>query len=168
MSHDLVGHHNQEVIFIKWCTTATEYWARRHCPTYSNNLVQLSSLCRTAITVSTLLTLKPCLSRAQASKRVCMLSRFSHVRLFKTPWTVAHQAPIQGILQARILEWVLMPFSTGSSWPGIKPESLTSPALEMDSLPLALTWEANKNSGLEMLVFPTPHWWKTADLFPID
>ena len=165
MSHDLVGHHNQEVIFIKWCTTATEYWARRHCPTYSNNLVQLSSLCRTAITVSTLLTLKPCLSRAQASKRVCMLSWFSHVRLFKTPWTVAHQAPIQGILQARILEWVLMPFSTGSSWPGIKPKSLTSPALEVDSLPLALTWEANKNSGLEKLVFPTPHWLERQQTF---
>ena len=25
---------------------------------------------------------------------VCMLSHFSHVRLFVTPWTVAHQAPL--------------------------------------------------------------------------
>ena len=24
---------------------------------------------------------------------VCMLSHFSHVQLFATPWTVAHQAP---------------------------------------------------------------------------
>ena len=31
----------------------------------------------------------------------------SHVRLFVTPWTVAHQAPLfMGILQARILEWI--------------------------------------------------------------
>ena len=25
---------------------------------------------------------------------VCMLSRFSHVRLYATPWTAAHQAPL--------------------------------------------------------------------------
>jgi len=25
---------------------------------------------------------------------MCMLSHFSHVRLFVTPWTVAHQAPL--------------------------------------------------------------------------
>ena len=32
-----------------------------------------------------------------------------------TPWTVAHQAPVLGILQARILEWVAVSFSRGSS-----------------------------------------------------
>ena len=40
----------------------------------------------------------------------------SHVQLFVTPWTVAHQPPLSlGILQARILEWVAMPSSRGSS-----------------------------------------------------
>ena len=35
-----------------------------------------------------------------------------------TPWTVACQAPLSmGILQARILEWVAMPSSRGSSQP---------------------------------------------------
>jgi len=35
-----------------------------------------------------------------------------------TPWTVAHQGPLsREILQARILEWVAMPFSRGSSQP---------------------------------------------------
>ena len=49
---------------------------------------------------------------------MCMLSRFSHVQLFATPWTVAGQAPLSmGILQARILEWVAMPSSRGSSQP---------------------------------------------------
>ena len=44
--------------------------------------------------------------------------RLSSVRLFVIPWTVAHQAPISmGIFQARILEWVAMPSSRGSSWP---------------------------------------------------
>ena len=42
----------------------------------------------------------------------------NHVWLFSTPWTVAHQAPLSvGILQARILEWVAMPSSRGSSQP---------------------------------------------------
>ena len=36
----------------------------------------------------------------------------------KTPWTVAHQAPrFMGILQARMMEWVTMPLSRGSSQP---------------------------------------------------
>ena len=35
-----------------------------------------------------------------------------------TPWTLAHQVPLSmGILQARILEWVAMPSSRGSSQP---------------------------------------------------
>ena len=33
------------------------------------------------------------------------------------PCTIAYQAPLCGILQARILEWVAIPFSGGSSWP---------------------------------------------------
>ena len=34
------------------------------------------------------------------------------------PWTAAHQAPLSmGILQARILEWVAIPSSRGSSRP---------------------------------------------------
>ena len=44
---------------------------------------------------------------------------------------------VHGILQARILEWVVMPSSKGSSGPGIKPKFLMSPALQAGSLPLA-------------------------------
>ena len=39
---------------------------------------------------------------------------------------------VHGIFQARILEWVAIPFSRGSSRPRIKPQS---PALQEDSLP---------------------------------
>ena len=47
-----------------------------------------------------------------------MLSCFSCVQLFVTPWTAAYQAPLyMGILQARILEWVALPSSRGSSPP---------------------------------------------------
>ena len=50
------------------------------------------------------------------SDRVC--SVLSCVRLFGTPRSVAHQAPLSmGLLQARILEWVAMPSSRGSSQP---------------------------------------------------
>ena len=46
---------------------------------------------------------------------VCQ-SRFSHIWLCVTPWTVAHQAPLSmGILQARVLEWVALPSSRWSS-----------------------------------------------------
>ena len=33
------------------------------------------------------------------------------------PWTVAHRSSVDGIFQARILEWVAIPSSRGSSWP---------------------------------------------------
>ena len=47
-----------------------------------------------------------------------MLSRFSCVWLFATLYMVALQAPLSmGILQARILEWVAMSSSRGSSQP---------------------------------------------------
>ena len=62
-----------------------------------------------------------------------MLSCFSHVQLFATPWTIALQAPLSmWILQARILEWVAMPSSGGSSLLEIEPRS---PTLQVDSLP---------------------------------
>ena len=48
---------------------------------------------------------------------VCDLS-LSQAQLFVTLWTVAHQATLSlGILQTRILEWVAMPSSRGSSQP---------------------------------------------------
>ena len=59
-------------------------------------------------------------------------------QLFPTlcnPWAVARQAPLSlWILQARILQWVAMPSSRGSSEP-------RSPALHSDSLPAeTLEW----------------------------
>ena len=54
---------------------------------------------------------------ADLGKPCAMLSRFSHVQLCATLWTAAHQAPLHGILKARVLVWVAMPFSRGSSPP---------------------------------------------------
>ena len=52
-------------------------------------------------------------------KPVNMLSCFSYVRLFVTLWTVCSPpgSSVHAILKARILEWVPMLFSKGSSQP---------------------------------------------------
>jgi len=52
-------------------------------------------------------------------KTLCsVLSRFSRVQLSATLWTVACQALLSiAFSMARILEWVAMPFSRGSSQP---------------------------------------------------
>ena len=50
---------------------------------------------------------------------------------------------LHGILQARILEWVAVPFSRGSSIPGIKFTSLISPALAGRFFTTSATWEAS-------------------------
>ena len=48
---------------------------------------------------------------------VCAKS-LHHVWFFAIPWTVAHQAPLpMGIFHTRILEWIPMPSSRGSSQP---------------------------------------------------
>ena len=64
-------------------------------------------------------------------KGVCRLSHFSHVQLLVTLWTVVCQIPMSmGILQARILEWVVMLSSRGSSRPRDRPcVSITSPVV---------------------------------------
>ena len=68
----------------------------------------------------------------------CMLSCFSHVRLFATPWTVPHQAPLP--MEFSIQEyWSGLPCPPPGDLPdpGIEPASLTFPAWQAGSLPLA-------------------------------
>ena len=49
------------------------------------------------------------------------MKSFSHVRLFATPWTRAYEAPpSMGFFQARVLEWIAISFSRGSSQPRAK------------------------------------------------
>ena len=49
---------------------------------------------------------------------VCVCAKsLSHVQLFAAPWIAARPAPLSmGILQARILEWIAISCSRGSSW----------------------------------------------------
>ena len=61
------------------------------------------------------------------------------VRLFGTPWTVAHQAPsVHGNSQKRILEWVATSFSKRFSQSSDQIQVFCmSPAFQADSLPLS-------------------------------
>ena len=57
---------------------------------------------------------------------------------------------VHGILQARILEWVAIPFSRGFPDPWIEPES---PALQVDSLPSDPTREAQIDKNVIFLKY---------------
>ena len=54
----------------------------------------------------------------------------THVRLFATPWTVAHQAPLtMGFPRQEYWSGEPFPSPGDPSDPGIEPESLSSPAI---------------------------------------
>ena len=58
------------------------------------------------------------------------LSRFSHVRLFETLWTIAHRAPLSmGFSRQKYCSELPCPPPGDIPDPGIKPVSLMSPAL---------------------------------------
>ena len=54
----------------------------------------------------------------ECTEKLCVLSHFSHIWLFCDPIDCSPPgSSVHGILQARIQEWVTMPFSRGSSQP---------------------------------------------------
>ena len=77
----------------------------------------------------------------------CMLSCFSHVRLFATLWTVAHQAPLSmGSPRQEYWSWLPVPPPGHLPGPGIKPEPLMLPALAGGFFTIRATWEAQTRS----------------------
>ena len=66
-------------------------------------------------------------------KQLLVLSHFSHVQLFVTPWSIAHQVPLS-MEFSRQENWSGLPFPPPGHLPhpGIEPGS---PALQTDSLP---------------------------------
>ena len=68
----------------------------------------------------------------------CVLSYFSRVQLFVTPWTVARQAPLSKGF-SRQEYWSRLPCPPPGDLPhqGMKPTSLMSPTFAGASLPLA-------------------------------
>ena len=73
------------------------------------------------------------------------LSRFSHVRLFATLWTVARQASLSmGFSRQEYWSGLPCPPSGDLPHPGIEPASLMSLALAGRFFTASITWEALK------------------------
>ena len=75
-----------------------------------------------------------------------MLSHFTHIRLFVTLWTIALQAALS-MGFSREEYWSGLPYPSPEDLPnrptpGIKPESLSSPALVGGFFAIGATWEA--------------------------
>ena len=83
--------------------------------------------------------------------RACLVTQ-----LCSTLWDPMDCSPsgssVHGIPQARILEWLAIPFSRGSSRPRDRPCSLVSPALAGGFFTIWATWEAQEEprSGLKL------------------
>ena len=75
---------------------------------------------------------------------VCyILSHFSCVWLFATPWTSACQAPLSmGFSRQEYWSELSFPSTGDLPNPGIKPMSLMSPALACEFFATSVTWEA--------------------------
>ena len=71
-------------------------------------------------------------SKPQSWYTVCVLVTQSCLTLCDPMDCRPQSSSVHGLSQARILEWIAIPFSRGSSWPRIEAGSL---ALQADSLP---------------------------------
>ena len=68
---------------------------------------------------------------------------FSRVQFVATPWTVAHQAPLSmGFSRQEHCSGLPCPPPGDLPDPGIKPKSLTSPALAGGFFTTSANWEA--------------------------
>jgi len=78
----------------------------------------------------------------------------NHVRLFSTPCSVARQAPLSwnssGISQARILEWVAIFYSRGSSWPRDQTQVSYVSCIGRQILYHCTTWEPQVKRWMEV------------------
>ena len=89
------------------------------------------------------MTVREEVTRASIIMAVCVLSHVTKLRLFVTPWTVAHQAPLSMEISKQE-NWNGMPFPTPGDLlhQGIEQASLASPALAGRFFTTALNWEA--------------------------
>ena len=75
--------------------------------------------------------------------RACLLSRFSHVWLFATLWTIACQAPLSmGFSRQEYWSWLPCPPPGDLSDPEIEPPSLMLPSLAGGFFTTSSNWEA--------------------------
>ena len=80
-----------------------------------------------------------------------LVKSLNHVQHFTTPWTVVHQAPLSmGFFQAKVLEWVAIFSSRGSSWPR---DRIWSPIFQADTLPSEPPGKPHSLSQVMNIVF---------------
>ena len=85
---------------------------------------------------------------------VCVLSRFSRVQLFATPWTVARQASLSmGFSRQENRSGLPCPPPGDLPDPDIKP---ASPSLQVDSLPLS-HWGSPGSSSVICSTYSSVH-----------
>ena len=89
---------------------------------------------------------------------LCLLSCFSCVQLFEALWTLVHQGPLSmGILQVRILEWVAMTSSKGSSRPRDPVHFICMSCIDWGSFTTSTTWKFSSFQSLSHVwLFETP------------
>ena len=100
----------------------------------------------------------------------CLLSSFSHIQLFVTPWTVAHQGPL--------CSWDFLGKNTGGGLPpsppgdlpnpGIEPTFLMSPALAGGFFTTSTTWEAPEVPLSDRVNFYCLELWVLTNRFSTD
>ena len=74
---------------------------------------------------------------------MCVLSHFSHVRIFAAAWTVARQAPLSmGFSRQEYWSGLPCPSPGDLRDPGTEPASLMSPALAGGFFSIRANWEA--------------------------
>ena len=78
-----------------------------------------------------------------------MLSCFNHVRLFATPWTLAHQDPLSmGLSRQGYWSGLLCPPPGDLLDPETEPVSPTSPMLQAESLPFEPSGKPHSSSTM--------------------
>jgi len=60
---------------------------------------------------------------------------------------------VRGILQERILEWVAIPYSRGSSTSGTEPVSLVSSALASGFFTTSATWDIHRRNTWRSILY---------------
>ena len=85
---------------------------------------------------------------------MCVLSRFSHIWVFVTVWTGAHQATLSmGYFRQEYWSGLPCPPPGGLSNPGRQPMSLECPALESGFFTTSTTWEAYQQDWGYVILF---------------
>ena len=113
-------------------------WCLFLVPAHRVSDLSLSSSCNKATNTQSC-----CIRTPSLCPCVCVLSRFSHVRLFGTLQTIACLAPLpMGFSRQDYWNGLPCPPPGDLPDPGIKPGSLTSPALAGGLFTTSATWEA--------------------------